>query len=374
MMARGEMGALGRRSRARAKQIAAARRAGRERRAAAAELGTGSAQALPPRARLCGPTARALGMSAGALRRPGLLQSLLHSLLLLLQLPSALGQAQCPADREAVDCRLSTDGHESKVFVGGLFDNNMEIGSEFLRAAEMINDHSDGMWDEVLVGTELEVKLGTQPCSDGTFAMANFVEQLRDWGRPLHGAVGPRCSTQTMVVARIAGMEEVPLVSHSATNPDLSNTEAFPFFSRVAAPDSEQFKATKGLLRHFGWTKVVVLNSDTAYATVSTTARHPNCSHCATFRAVLTAVAVSRALPPPSRTTGAKNTTTPPASGRARSIRRRGLCSSTARPTTSTKPAWTSSSTSWRRARRWPAAVSSSLRCTPTTPKSSSTR
>ena len=53
----------------------------------------------------------------------------------------------------------------TKVYVGGLFDNNMEIGSEFLRAAEMINDHSDGMWDEVLVGTELEVKLGTQPCS-----------------------------------------------------------------------------------------------------------------------------------------------------------------------------------------------------------------
>ena len=61
-------------------------------------------------------------------------------------------------------------------------------------------------------------------------------------------------------------------MSHSATNPDLSNTEAFPFFSRVAAPDSEQFKATKSLLRHFGWTKVVVLNSDTAYATVSTAA------------------------------------------------------------------------------------------------------
>ena len=143
----------------------------------------------------------------------------------------------------------------------------MEIGSEFLRAAEMINDHSDGMWDDLLVGTELEIKLSTQPCSDGTFAMANFVEQLRDWGRPLHAAVGPRCSTQTMVVARIAGMEEVPLVSHSATNPDLSNTEAFPFFSRVAAPDSEQFKAVKALLRHFGWEKVVVLNSDTAYAT-----------------------------------------------------------------------------------------------------------
>ena len=135
---RGEMGALARRPRARAKQIAAARRADRERRAAAAELSTGSAQALPPRARLCGPTARARGMSAGALRRPGLLQSsLLHSLLLLLQPPAALGQTQCPAGREAVDCRLSTDGHESKVFIGGLFDNNMEIGSEFLRAAAM---------------------------------------------------------------------------------------------------------------------------------------------------------------------------------------------------------------------------------------------
>ena len=160
--------------------------------------------------------------STGALRRPGLLQSsLLHSLLLLLQPPAALGQTQCPAGREAVDCRLSTDGHESKVFIGGLFDNNMEIGSEFLRAAEMINDHSDGMWDEVLVGTELEVKLGTQPCSDGTFAMKNFVEQLRDWGRPLHGAVGPRCSTQTMVVARIAGEPHNRLLTTCLAGPRL---------------------------------------------------------------------------------------------------------------------------------------------------------
>ena len=97
----------------------------------------------------------------------------------------------------------------------------MEIGSEFLRAAEMINDHSDGMWDEVLVGTELEVKLGTQPCSDGTFAMKNFVEQLRDWGRPLHGAVGPRCSTQTMVVARIAGEPHNRLLTTCLAGPRL---------------------------------------------------------------------------------------------------------------------------------------------------------
>ena len=111
----------------------------------------------------------------------------------------------------------------------------------------MINNPADGIWDDVLVGTELVVRVDTQECSVGTDAMANFVDQYSNFGRPLHGVVGPRCSTQSAVVARIAGLEEIPLVSHSATNDDLSDIEHYPFFSRVCAPDGEQAKATKAV-------------------------------------------------------------------------------------------------------------------------------
>ena len=47
------------------------------------------------------------------------------------------------------------------------------------------------------------------------------VEQLRDWGRPLHAAVGPRCSTQTMVVARIAGEPHNCLLTTCLAGPRL---------------------------------------------------------------------------------------------------------------------------------------------------------
>ena len=83
----------------------------------------------------------------------------------------------------------------------------------------MINDHTDGMWDDLLVGTEVEVTVDEVDCGDSTGAMAAFVRQRLDWGRPLHGVVGPRCSGQSQVTARIAGLDKIPLVSYSATNP-----------------------------------------------------------------------------------------------------------------------------------------------------------
>jgi hypothetical protein len=129
----------------------------------------------------------------------------------------------CPDGREvaSVDsCTLATNS--TKVFIGGIFSTAPELAGqarEFRRAAAMINDHTDGMWDDLLVGTEIEVAVDEVDCGDSTGAMAAFVRQRLDWGRPLHGVVGPRCSGQSQVTARIAGLDKIPLVSYSATNP-----------------------------------------------------------------------------------------------------------------------------------------------------------
>lgn len=46
----------------------------------------------------------------------------------------------------------------------------------------------------------------------------------------------------------------------------LSNPVNFPFFSRTAPPDSEQSLAMVALLRHFGWLRVSILNTELSYS------------------------------------------------------------------------------------------------------------
>jgi Receptor family ligand binding region len=82
----------------------------------------------------------------------------------------------------------------------------------------------------------------------------------------MHGIVGSRCSGASIAIARLAGLEEIPQVSPVSTSARLSNDDEFPYFSRLAAPDSTrgQVGALVALLNLFGWERVAAL-PDLAY-------------------------------------------------------------------------------------------------------------
>ena len=53
-------------------------------------------------------------------------------------------------------------------------------------------------------------------------------------------AVGAGFSSDSFVLAPALAVHDIPLISHSATNEDLSNTTAFPLFARAVQPDNLQ--------------------------------------------------------------------------------------------------------------------------------------
>jgi ABC-type branched-subunit amino acid transport system substrate-binding protein len=85
---------------------------------------------------------------------------------------------------------------------------------------------------------------------------------------PPHGIVGAYCSSASISLAQLSGLEEVPQISPFSTSSRLSDTKEFPYFGRVVAPDDERGEvgATVAALRLYGWDRVHVIATDTPYA------------------------------------------------------------------------------------------------------------
>ena len=188
------------------------------------------------------------------LQRRSLPLRLLLTIVLLLQ-PVSSQQA----------CGRPSDG---KIYLGGLFDTTTDQDTKinFDLAIAMLKNHTDGWHDDLLTDAALNTTVEDGAC-DGATAGPLYFKLKNQWASPLHGIVGTRCSGASMAVARIAGLEKINQISFSATSAKLSDPAEFPYFTRTVAPDdgNGQVGAIVALLRHFGWTHVSVLYTDTAY-------------------------------------------------------------------------------------------------------------
>jgi ABC-type branched-subunit amino acid transport system substrate-binding protein len=213
------------------------------------------------------------------------------ALLLLRLWPSSLGQrmgggggpsscaATCGAGTTFIpsinECHssCSEDNITGNLYFLGVHNDNHHndainhIAHHFHAVSSILNNHSDGLWDDILNGTLIETMDVDGQC-DGAVAAPGFWNAKKTWGRPLHGVIGAGCSGSSAAIARIAALEHIPQISASATYPGLSDTVEFPYFYRTIAPDDESGTAgaLRSLLRSFRWDRVSVLNTDTQYA------------------------------------------------------------------------------------------------------------
>ena len=165
-----------------------------------------------------------------------------------------------------------SDGDSSsadKVYIAGLFDTEgFKWGPLVFNATiAMLKNRTDGWWDDIFSdGAEIESIIMNANCTEKT-AVDNYWTLRTEWGQPLHGIVGGRCSGPSAAVARIAGLENVPQVSMSASSSRLSIANDYPSFFRLVAPDDDrgQVGALVTLLRSFGWDRVLVISTDTPY-------------------------------------------------------------------------------------------------------------
>ncbi|XP_036005813.1 extracellular calcium-sensing receptor [Fundulus heteroclitus] len=81
----------------------------------------------------------------------------------------------------------------------------------------------------------------------------------------VHAIIGESESSSTIVLSRTTGPFQIPVISHSATCECLSNRMEYSSFFRTIASDLYQSRALAQLVRHFGWTWVGTVNSDSDY-------------------------------------------------------------------------------------------------------------
>uniref|UniRef100_A0A3B4CU37 G-protein coupled receptors family 3 profile domain-containing protein n=1 Tax=Pygocentrus nattereri TaxID=42514 RepID=A0A3B4CU37_PYGNA len=77
--------------------------------------------------------------------------------------------------------------------------------------------------------------------------------------------VGDSASTPSIGMARILGLFGIPQVSHYATCACLSDKRQYPAFLRTVPSDHHQAAALAKIVRHFGWTWIGAVRSDSDY-------------------------------------------------------------------------------------------------------------
>ena len=141
---------------------------------------------------------------------------------------ASLAAAQCPTAPGTGD-----------VYVGGLFDHRITDRYQFEFAASLINDKTDGFYDELLPDITMQTRILDSGCNVVT-ATTQMMALAQDWGQPLHGVIGARCSSASMGVAMLTRLQQIPQISARSSNPSLSDKTMYSHFYRTCAPDDRQ--------------------------------------------------------------------------------------------------------------------------------------
>ncbi|XP_036392015.1 extracellular calcium-sensing receptor-like [Megalops cyprinoides] len=137
-------------------------------------------------------------------------------------------------------------------------------------AIEEINNRTD-----ILPGVSLGYKI-YDTCASTTISirsamalMNGYEEMLTDTSCSIPAAVqaviGESGSTNTIAIAASVGLFQIPVISHFATCACLSNRKEFPSFFRTIPSDYYQSRALAQLVKHFGWTWIGAVRSDSDY-------------------------------------------------------------------------------------------------------------
>ncbi|CAF4780718.1 unnamed protein product [Rotaria sp. Silwood1] len=79
------------------------------------------------------------------------------------------------------------------------------------------------------------------------------------------GIVGPVLSRETPIIAEFGERVGIPVISYAATDPDLSDRNAYPAFYRTVPSDNAAATAIVKLFLRFNWTSCIIIYQNDAY-------------------------------------------------------------------------------------------------------------
>ncbi|XP_035240695.1 extracellular calcium-sensing receptor-like [Anguilla anguilla] len=154
---------------------------------------------------------------------------------------------------------------------GSLDFREVRFARTMVFAIKEINNSSE-LLPGVTLGYRIHDSCSSVPVAvKVAFQLANGIEpaffpnQSCSKSATVHAVVGDSSSTPSIAMSRIFGPFGIPLVSHFATCACLSNKLQFPTFSRTIPSDYYQAAALARLVKHFGWTWIGAVRSDSDY-------------------------------------------------------------------------------------------------------------
>ena len=82
---------------------------------------------------------------------------------------------------------------------------------------------------------------------------------------PVPAIIGPFGASQTEAIAQLTALFQMPLISYTASNPELGSRCNYPFFSRSVPSDAEEILLAVELASRLGWTYLSFIYSDDAF-------------------------------------------------------------------------------------------------------------
>ena len=169
----------------------------------------------------------------------------------------------------------------STVFLGGLFpihasasngmcgtilDLGIQRQEAMVYAINEINQNP-----ALLPGVTLAFEI-RDTCTSTSMALADalrFITIQRTNGTccDISGVVGPASSDESIIVANLVQLFEIPQISYAATATSLSDKSRYDYFFRTIPPNDLQARALVAIAVYFNWTYVMAVNSNDEYGT-----------------------------------------------------------------------------------------------------------
>uniref|UniRef100_UPI001ED7CD4C extracellular calcium-sensing receptor-like n=1 Tax=Scatophagus argus TaxID=75038 RepID=UPI001ED7CD4C len=154
---------------------------------------------------------------------------------------------------------------------GSIDSRELRFSRATVFAIEEINNSSE-LLPGIKLGYQIQDSCGTVPVAmHVTFQLSNgldpvfYTAENCSQSGMVMAIIGESGSTPSISMSRIIGAFDIPQVSHFATCACLSDKQQFPTFFRTIPSDQFQADALAKLVKHFGWTWIGAVRSDSDY-------------------------------------------------------------------------------------------------------------